>query len=87
MVIEVACVCVTVITLASLHFARKMDPVGSGQLAATYAERRRVLERDRAEWATNLTSSEVARRTVATTKLAEIDSALIRLAEEEARRW
>jgi len=78
----------TIITVASLIFAVKTDPARARARRESIAERRRILERDRAEWAKSFhadSSADRDQRIGATRCIQMIDHKLLKLAEEEAK--
>jgi hypothetical protein len=97
MILEVLAICTSVVVVSSLQFAkyaleherlheqRMMDPTA---VEDSFAERRRVLERDREEWARAFgrgSASNVEARRTSTVNLREIDRRLLDLAEEELK--
>lgn len=84
MIVESIVAGTTVIVVASLLFARAMDP-GRARREA-FAERRRLLERQRRAWSGNLMDGcSEATRSEAWSHMVMIDDELARLAKEEAR--
>lgn len=91
-VIEVCVAALTVVTVSGLSFTRwlvkhdgRRDPESLERRRQAFAERRRILERDREEWWRSLRSeADVQAKHAVTHKLAEIDAALLALAKEEA---
>jgi hypothetical protein len=73
---------VTIVTVSSLLFAWQLDPRRGRR--ALFAEKRRVLERDRGEWVLALSGSSA---TEATEEISKIDKKLLALADEEARTY
>jgi hypothetical protein len=87
--VSVGLVCLTAIVLASLRFAEKTDPDGEQSRSRVIAEKRRILERDRAEWSACLRPSSgmtKSQKEGATTEISRIDKQLLALADEEGRR-
>lgn len=86
MIAEVIVLSLAVVTVASIQFAkqvmrdeREADPL-TLQRAAIH-EKRRVLERDREEWAASLDGDSLEE---ASRRMDKVDRELLKLAEEEA---
>jgi hypothetical protein len=91
MIVESIILGVTTITCASLWMADRVMTRVEGPLekddsdarARTFAEKRRILERDRREWIEGLADKDRKTRQYATDQITRIDKRLWELADEE----
>lgn len=88
MILEVAIVSLAAVVVQSIRSAerihrRQLEDDAAGEIDV--AEVRRVLERDRAEWAQALGHADIYRRAAATAEIARIDKELLSIAGHRSR--